>query len=134
VRHRRGVAKRSTTLRAFRLAEGLPTVTEMADELQGYTDILLGREEPPEGISVNRPLSLMEVADAYYARAMELTMQIHRGEREGNIPKSSSYSRFRTGELRTFCDLAKRAADLGSRRLTEQQLQYEREMLGRESV
>lgn len=66
----------------------------------------------------------MEVADAYFARACEVDMLIHQGEREGGIFKSSPYYRFRTGELRSFLDLSKRAAELGSRRITLAQMAY----------
>lgn len=93
------------------------------------TDVLLGREDPP----VDGVLSLMEVADAYYARAMELTMLIQQMEREGTVLKGSSHYKFRTGELRTFSEMAKRAADLGSRRLTDDSLRFEKARTGRES-
>ena len=98
-------------------------------ELADMTDVLLGREDPP----VDGVLSLMEVADAYFARAMELTMLIQQMEREGTVLKGSSHYKFRTGELRTFAEMAKRAADLGSRRLTEENLKFEKSRTGRES-
>ena len=95
------------------------------------TDVLLGREEPP--IDAGH-LTLYEVSDAYYARAAELTMLLQQAEREGTVLKGSSHYKFRTGELRTFLEMAKRAADLGSRRLTYESLRMEAIMLGRESL
>lgn len=94
------------------------------------TDILLGREEPPIQSGV---LTLMEVADGYYSRAAEITMLIQKLEREGRVAKGSELYRFRTGELRTFMELTKRAADLGSRRLTAENLKNDQATYGRES-
>lgn len=94
------------------------------------TDMLIGRADPP--IQVGH-LTLMEVADGFYARAAELTMLIQKGEREGRITKGSEFYKFRTGELRTFMELAKRAADLGSRRLTAETLKNDQATYGRES-
>lgn len=67
-------------------------------------------------------LGLMEVAVAYYSRAMELDALIHSGEIEGSIKKNSAYYRVRTGPLRAFIEAAKKHADLGSRRLTQEEL------------
>lgn len=98
---------------------GLPELDVLVEELAHMVDVLMGRKESP----IESPyLGLMEVATAYHSRACELEMIIHRGEREGLIPKSSPYYKFRTGELRDFTELAKRAAELGSRRLTQEQL------------
>lgn len=108
----------------------MPSVPELWEELIDMTDTLLGRTPPP----INHgALTLYETADAFYARAAELTMLIQHEERTQGLPRSHHYVKFRTGELRTFMDLAKRAADLGSRRLTEEQLLVEKERLGRES-
>lgn len=117
-------------LRAVPLGTGVPNLTNLVEELQDMTDILLGREEPP--IDAGH-LTLMEVADAYFARASEITLLLQRAEREGQITKGSAHYRFRTGELRTFMEMARRAAELGSRRLTEEQLHWEMQMHGRES-
>lgn len=101
------------------LVVGLPDEDSIYEELQGYTDILLGREEPP----VDSPyLQLAEIATAYYARGLELDMLIHQGEDEGVIKRGSQYYRIRTGVLRSFIDMTKRMADLGSRRLTQETL------------
>ena len=117
-------------LRAVPLGAGVPSLTVMASEIQDMTDVLLGRVAPP--IDAGH-LTLMEVADAYYARAAELTMLLQRAEREGQVTKGSAHYKFRTGELRTFLEMAKRSADLGSRRLTHESLMIEAIMLGRES-
>lgn len=101
---------------------GLPSVDELWEELKRYTDIILGREDPEH---VSPYLGLQEGATAYYCRAQEIDMLIHKGEREGVIPKNSDYYKFRTGELRAFIELSKRAAELGSRRLSQEQLLHD---------
>jgi hypothetical protein len=116
-------------LRKFKVGEGLPNLTLLSNELQDYTDVLMGRVEPP----VQGVLSLMEVADTYFARASEIEMVIYRKVREGIISRSNPYNQFRTQELRTFKELAKRAADLGSRRLTAEALDFQKQQTGRES-
>lgn len=98
---------------------GLPTVDELWVELRDMMDVLLGRVDPP----IESPyLALAEVATAYYARAQEIDARIHAGEREGDIVRGSPYYKFRTGELRSFIELSKKVAELGSRRLTQEQL------------
>jgi hypothetical protein len=121
---------RTTRLRAIRVGDGLPPLDEMQNELEEMTNVLMGRVEPPVNFGV---LTLMETADVYYARAMELTMLLQAGEREGVVMKGSAHYKFRTGELRTFAELAKRAADLGSRRLTQEQMRFDASRLGRDS-
>ena len=98
------------------LPAGLPEPDDIYAELGGYTEVLLGRMDAP---LFSPYLDLMEVATAYYARAMELTMLIHYQEREH---KSREYTAIRTGVLRDFSEMAKRLADLGSRRLSQEQL------------
>lgn len=115
-------------VRAFRLGDGLPNLTVMRNELLDMTDVLMGREEPPINAGVS---TLLEVADAYFARASEMTMLLQQAEREGTVQRGSAHYKFRTGELRTFMDMAKRASELGSRRITYRQLQIEAERLGR---
>lgn len=98
---------------------GLSHVDELWEEIQQYMDVLLGRTESP----ISSPyLSLAEVATAYYARAQEIDALIHAAEREGAILRGSPLYKFRTGELRSFIELSKKVADLGSRRLTQEQL------------
>jgi len=102
------------------LPAGLPEdYRQVLKELRSYWDVLLGRVEPP----VESPyLALMEVAVAYYSRAQELDALIHQGEIEGSIKKSSAYYRVRTGPLRAFLEASKKHADLGSRRLTQEEI------------
>lgn len=132
-RHKVTKDKQSATgrLRAIQVGQGLPSITMMATEIQDMTDVLLGRVEPP--IDAGH-LTLYEIADAYYARAAEMTMLLQKMEREGQITRGSAHYKFRTGELRTFLEMSKRAADLGSRRLTYESLRMEAIMLGREST
>jgi hypothetical protein len=101
----------------------------LSKELFDMTDVLMGRDEPP----VVGVLALMETADAYFARASEIEMLILAKVRVGTIGSSNPYNKFRTGELRNFKELAKRAADLGSRRLTAAALEFQKQQTGRES-
>ena len=79
-------------------------------------------------------LALMEVADAYYARSCELEQLILTATREGHIPKTSKYQQIRTQEIRSFKEMAKSAVELGSRRVTVEQLLQEKERRGLESA
>lgn len=119
---RRGSARNvqfSTRLMGVPVGEGAVDVDELWHELEGYMDILLGREDPP----VESPyLGLMECATAYYARALEIDAIIHHMEREGTVFRGHALYKFRTGSLRSFIELAKRCAELGSRRLSQEQL------------
>lgn len=121
-RVRRGTGKdaqMTQTLLAVKTKLGLPTVQELQHEVDGYMDVLLGREPSP----IDSPyLALMEVATAYFARANEIDILIHRGEREGVIFRGDDLYKFRTGELRSFLELSKKCAELGSRRLTQEEL------------
>lgn len=93
----------------------------MRDELDEYTAVLLGRVDPP---NENGEMTMLEYANAVYSRGMELTMLLQRAESDGHILKGSKHYKFRTGELRTFTELAQRAIDLGSRRITYAQMEY----------
>jgi hypothetical protein len=122
------VAAPDATQRAFgrRLTdvetlEGLPSVEELHDELLGYANVILGRADPPAEIN-GFYLDLMEVAAAYYARAKEIDMLIHWEEQNRRVIRGSSYYKFRTGQLRSFIEMAKMMADLGSRRLSQERL------------
>lgn len=112
---RRAPQSHNTTLRHIQPPAGLGDVNDLAAEIESYADILLGRTEPPIEAGV---ASLMECADAFYARACEIDMLIHKGERDFTIGRGSPLYKFRTGELRSFLDLSKRAAEMGSRRIT----------------
>ena len=107
-------------VRHFKLGEGIPSVENMRNELREYTDVLLGREEPPVNGSV---LTLMEYANAVYSRAMEMTMMLQRAEADGHVVKGSKAYKFRTGELRSFCEMSSKAIELGSRRVTVAKLE-----------
>lgn len=111
-------------LRELQTQAGLQEIHELEEELEGYMDVLMGRTPPP--IDAGH-LTLMEVADAYFARASEIQYHILKAEREGKVMRGNPYYRFRTGQLRTFLELTKRAADLGSRRLTRAKFEYEME-------
>lgn len=115
-------------LRQFEVGAGLPSVFELKVELQDYMDVLLAREEPPVQSGVS---TLMEVADAYFARASEIAFLIHAAVREGKLSTNSQHDKFRRGELRDFLELSKRASDLGSRRITARQMEIEEARLGR---
>ena len=88
---------RKRKVRYFQLGEGLSNVSSMREEIADMTDVLMGREDPP----VAGRLSLMEVADAYFARACEMTGLIQGKELDGSVDKGSVLYKFRTGELRT---------------------------------
>ncbi len=112
------------SLRQLRLPSGLAKVDELRDELDDFMDVLMGRVDPPID---NGPMTLMEFANAAYSRAVEITMLIQRGEADGFVQKNSAHYRFRTGELRNFVELATKAIDLGSRRVTASKMAYEQE-------
>jgi len=78
-------------------------------------DVVMGRVEPPIDKGV---MTLMEVADAYFARASEMEQVILRAEADGNVIRGSKTNKFRTGELTSFLRLASHASELGSRRVT----------------
>ena len=104
---------------------GLPTIAEMEAEMDEMVDVLMGRVPSP----IESPyLAMQEVATAYYARGQEWDILIHRGELEGEIRRGSAYYKFRTGQLRSFLELAKKCAELGSRRLSQEQLLAQQRM------
>lgn len=67
-------------------------------------------------------LSMAEVAAAYHGRAREIEMLIHIGEDNRQIRRGDPYYKFRTGTLRSFIELARKSYDLGSRRLSQEDL------------
>lgn len=124
--------RRGQSLRPFSIPEGsLPALSLLKSELMDMWDVLLGNVPPP--YNANRVEALMETADAYYARAAYITAMIQRAEQEGVLKRGDAYVSFRSGELRTFMDMAKRAADLGSRRVTVKGQEIEAARLGRDS-
>lgn len=113
-------------VRAFHVGAGFE-VNRMSAELSQYVDILLGRVDPPIDVGA---LTLMELAEAFHARAKEMEMEIHDAERMGSVTRGSGAYRFRTGKLRSFIELAAKTIELGSRRVTHLQYQM-REKEGR---
>lgn len=106
-------------LTSVELPMGLPTYDKIIDELRGYCEVLLGHEDPP----VESPyLSLMEVATAYHARACEIEMLIFTGEQNGTIRRGDPHYRLRTGQLEAFKSMTRKMCELGSRRLTQEDL------------
>ena len=115
----KGMVQFGTKLSEVPVSDHLPDAGEIEDELLEYCDVLLGRSPAP----VSSPyLGLAEVATAYYARAQELDMLIHMEERIGTVTRSHPLYKVRTGSLRSFIELSRKMADLGSRRLTQEQL------------
>ena len=92
---------------------------DLLDEFTGYANVLLGREESP----VQSPyLSLMEVATAYHSRAREVEMNLYTMEQTGEIRRGEDLYRFRNGQLKSFIEMSRKCIDLGSRRLTQEQI------------
>lgn len=114
------------SIRAFHVGAGF-NIPQMSEELSNYTDVLLGRDEPPIDAGI---MTLAEVANAYYARAREMEMEILDGERVGAILKNSGAYKFRTGKLRSFIEMSRNCYELGSRRVSAAQLEHD-EMEGR---
>lgn len=114
--------RRKTKLIVVPVGEGLQALNSMKKELDQMLDVLFGRVASPIDRGI---LTLMEVSQAYFARGQEMTMDILRQEQEGMVLPSSALSKFRKGELRHFLELTKSAIDLGSRRVTVAQQQYE---------
>jgi len=119
----RAPAKFGHKLTDVEVLSGLPDVEDLHDELLGYANIILGRADPPA--DMDSVLDLMEIAAAYYARAKEIDMLIHWEEQNRRVIRGSPYYKFRTGQLRSFIEMAKMMADLGSRRLTQERLLFE---------
>lgn len=122
--------KRSAdTLRGFVLPHGLGNISTLEAELQDMIDVLLGRVPPPIRSGT---MTLMEVADAYHARAQEIRILLYRGESEGRFKRGGPAYKFRTTQLAAFIELVKNVSALGSRRLTQEQLLAKSEQTGRD--
>ena len=126
----RGFIPPSSGLRHFKLGDGLPSLHGLRGEIESMTDVLMGRVDPP--YPPERVEALMEVANAYYSRGMEITMTLQRLETEGIVLKAHKLYKFRTGELRTFCEMAKAVTEMGSRRITVAAMERDGERTGRE--
>lgn len=125
---RRG--RKKPVIRAFKLGGGLPAPQDIWAELEQMRDVLLGHEDPPIDAGIS---TLMEVAEGYFSRACDIEQRILHAESEGSIPKGSDYHTLRTQAIRSFKEMSKSAAELGSRRITAANQLFERERLGRES-
>lgn len=121
IRGQTTVNGRVTSVRAFRLGDeyDLPT---MRDELKTMKDVLLGRIPPPVDTGIS---TLMEVAEAFHARAKDMEMHLHEAEADGHVLRGSKHYKFRTGELRDFIELVAKTIELGSRRITATQLEMQ---------
>ena len=89
-------------------------------ELDGYNNVIFGREETPikNGVS-----TMYELAVAYYARAKEIEMYCKKFESGIDVGKTRHpIYRFRTGQLNVFIEMVKELAKLGSRRITVAQM------------
>lgn len=102
-------------------------IDDLVEEIDGYWEVLLGNEKPPYDKGV---MTLMEYAQDVYARSMYIQYQILQLERDGAVEKNSPLYKFRTGELRTFIEVAKSSSDLGSRRITFAKMEHEQIMDG----
>lgn len=109
------------SVRSFTLGEGLD-LHDMRQELKDMTDVLLGRVPPPVDTGVS---TLMEVAEAYHARAREMEQHLHEAEADGYVLRGDKRYRFRTGQLRSFIEMTRLAVDLGSRRITVAKIEYD---------
>lgn len=123
--------RKKPTIRSFRLGGGLPPAEDIWSELEQMRDVLLGHDDPPIDAGIS---TLMEVAEGYFSRACDIEQRILHAESEGSIPKGSQYHTLRTQALRSFKEMSKSAAELGSRRITAANQRYEQERIGRESV
>jgi hypothetical protein len=110
----KGGALPKRSVRAFKLGQGFD-LNDMRKELDDYVAVLLGRIDPPIDNGVS---TLMEVSEAFHARAREMEMMLWRAETDGTILKGSKHARFRTTELRSFLELTKRTIEVGNRLIT----------------
>lgn len=112
-------------LRPVRVLSGFPSPEDLSAEIEQMFKVLVGEEAAPIDHGVT---TLMEVADAYYARGQYLAFFIHKAERTGEVSSGRGsqdpYYKIRTGELADFLDACKRAVETGSRRLSYEQLKF----------
>lgn len=121
------IRRAPTEVRTIPIGERAISTSSLSEEIQDYVDVLLGRTVPPENFG---ELTLAELASAYYGRAKEIEMYILRAEREGVVKRGQPYYKFRTGELRSFIELAANAFEMGSRRMSAAKMQAEMEARG----
>lgn len=134
-RHKISNKAEQSRIRYFKLGSGMTDPQDIRDELEDMRAVLLGHVESPIESGI---MTLMEVAEAYFSRACDIEQQILRAQEEGRIvggnTKTNLYHTLRTQELRSFKEMAKSAAELGSRRITAASLLAQQEMRGKESV
>ena len=107
-------------VRSFHVGDGFDSPQDIREEIDNMIEVLMGRMDSPLDAG---ELTLMEVATAYFSRAAEITLQIQRAEAQGSVLKGSGAYKLRTGELRTFMELAKAGMELGSRRITYKRME-----------
>jgi hypothetical protein len=89
-------------------------------ELEGYNNVIFGREDTPISNGVS---TMYELSVAYYARAKEIEMYCKKFESGIDIGKTKHpIYKFRTGQLNVFIEMVKELAKLGSRRITVAQM------------
>jgi hypothetical protein len=133
---KKGVTKKPSykgKVRQFTLGSGLPSPNDIREELYGYREVLFGRQDPPLDKGV---MTLMEVAEGYFSRACELEQLIYRAIAEGRLVGNAKkeYSALRTQEIRSFKEMSKSATELGSRRITWENIRVQQENRGLESI
>lgn len=111
---------RHRSLNPVPVGDSLLPVGELQDELDYMKDVLLGREEPPVDLG---QISDMEIASAFFGRAMEIQSLLHRAEMDGDVARNSRAYKFRTGELRDFIDLAKNRYDMFKSRMISEAIE-----------
>lgn len=132
--HKKPSQSHKGRLRTFKINGGLPDPQTIREELRGYREILLGREDPPSSLEKVGIHALQEFADACFARTCELEQNILEAIAEGHLDKDSPYHSLRTQELRSYKEMFKASSELGSRRLTREQIRVQQEMRGLESM
>ena len=102
------------------IGNSMEQVRNFERELDGYNNVIFGREKTPitNGVS-----TMYELAVAYYARAKEIEMYCKKFESGIDIGKTKHpIYKFRTGQLNVFIEMVKELAKLGSRRITVAQM------------
>lgn len=112
--HKLSRLNRHRNITTTHVAEGLPEMDELQQEFDDMVDVLNGHELADLELG---ELTLLELATAYFGRACEVEMILHRGEADGSVLRNSSAYRFRTGELRDFKELCKAKMKLGQTRV-----------------
>lgn len=112
-RHHNNKLSNITTVK---LPQELGSVEELRMELDYMVDVLNGHDDS-HGLELGE-LTLLELATAFYGRAMEIKMVLQRGEVTGEVLKNSAVAKFRTRELSAFEELCKEKIRLGRYRVS----------------